>query len=375
MLNRNLTIEETAHWLNERLLANDLRKFKHVAIIAHSMGGLVAREMVLQLNGNPQMSNTQIGILVEMGTPHDGTQNYMQLGALLGLPATQIVEQMKSGSPFLSDLQTHWNSLTIRPSTYCLTSPQDAVVPARSAEAHCDRSSELPVTGHRELAKPDNATDDRYRIPMAHIKESFDSSLSILQSTPQNTRRANTTGSNKGQPHQGRSSGADVAGNVVVQPGAVASFGQQGGQTAQLIINNAPQPPPPPGVSICISDNSNDDGHTLQLAFNTDTAIVEPWFALYFDRPIMKEQSNVVFSDGSGAFGFMSATTKDQPDASYIFRLTSVNFGLGRWVPTREIRAVVRSKAQVRLTRVITGSGEDNFPEKLSFPCGGDPLK
>jgi hypothetical protein len=168
-----------------------------------------------------------------------------------------------------------------------------------------------------------------------------------------------------------------VTGQVVAEPGSVVSLGQQGGQTAQTIINNSPPAPPPPTVSICISRATTTDGeHSLQITFRTDAPITEPWYALYFSSPIIDGgQTPVVFTDGNGAYGFLRNTAKDLPDSSFIFRLTSVNFGLGRWVPGRDMKAIIKSRDEVSLTRIISGSGEESLPEHLVFRCGEDPAR
>lgn len=170
IMRHNLTIEQTAHWIDERLLANGLDRFTRVAIIAHSIGGLVAREMILQLNGNPIVAKTHFGLLVELGTPHEGTYNYVELFTDLGLSGADVVAQVQPRSQFLQTLATHWDALSSRPRTYCFSSPQDMVVSRDSAHGQCDSRSLYPDVDHRGLAKPESADDDRYKIPMMYVK-------------------------------------------------------------------------------------------------------------------------------------------------------------------------------------------------------------
>ena len=45
---RNMHIVQFASWMNDRLIANGAGQYKKMAIIAHSMGGLIARKMILE---------------------------------------------------------------------------------------------------------------------------------------------------------------------------------------------------------------------------------------------------------------------------------------------------------------------------------------
>lgn len=157
---RNLTIGETASWIAEKLEANQIEHYSKIAIIAHSIGGLVSRKLILQR----RHAFHGVGILIEVGTPHTGTERYAQLLDDLGIPlaGNDLVTEVKVGSDFLRDLRNDWNALDPRTPTHCFTSPDDGLVPQDSALFQCDKFHYLPGFDHTGMVKPNDAQDDRY---------------------------------------------------------------------------------------------------------------------------------------------------------------------------------------------------------------------
>jgi triacylglycerol esterase/lipase EstA (alpha/beta hydrolase family) len=169
---RNLHIAELSQWINEQLDALDISKrYDKVVIIAHSMGGLIAREIILlkTLHKDQQM----FGLLMEVASPHNGA-NFTKLASILGVSAP-YTEEMQSDSSFLATLQTQWGQLPKewRPETHCYTSPQDDVVPKESALFQCDWGHPHPQWGHTDLVKPDSSNDPRYNLPMVKVAQFF----------------------------------------------------------------------------------------------------------------------------------------------------------------------------------------------------------
>src|SRR6266849_129551 len=66
MQRRNLDVSELASWLNEELDASILRdaRYARIAVVAHSMGGLISREIVLDRRIAGQAAT--VGVLVEV---------------------------------------------------------------------------------------------------------------------------------------------------------------------------------------------------------------------------------------------------------------------------------------------------------------------
>lgn len=175
MMRRSARISDLADGLEDKINAKGFhQRYKKIAIIAHSMGGLIGRKMVLLASlseGHPRA----FGPLIEIATPHLGA-------ALASLADTlhisqELTEEMAKDSSFLTTLRKDWERLGnrpgVRPDTYCFTSPHDNVVTTESAIFQCDSSVTYPQWGHQDMAKPENAEDDRYVLPISKIRKHF----------------------------------------------------------------------------------------------------------------------------------------------------------------------------------------------------------
>lgn len=167
LIGSNLTMEGFGGWLADKLAANGLQRYDQIVIVAHSIGGLLAEQIVLEQR--PELKN--IGLLVEMGTPHLGPYKYTALVDSIGLHGGRLVGELQAGSPYLAKLQEDWAGLPNRPHTFCEGSPNDDVVSLESAQAGCDEKHAYPSLDHRGLVKPTDVREDRYKIPMAAVKK------------------------------------------------------------------------------------------------------------------------------------------------------------------------------------------------------------
>jgi pimeloyl-ACP methyl ester carboxylesterase len=160
---RNLNIIGLAKWVNGEINnIDENQKYKKIAIIAHSMGGLIGRGMAIHRKLHDQQS---IGLLVEIGTPHAGANN-ARMASALGI-SKRLTEELMRDSIVLNDLTSQWFSFKKdRPQTFCFTSPQDIVVSEQSALAFCDDGTDYPMWGHTEMVKPVDDSDARYVSPM-----------------------------------------------------------------------------------------------------------------------------------------------------------------------------------------------------------------
>jgi pimeloyl-ACP methyl ester carboxylesterase len=163
---RNLNIVGLAKWVNDEINRLDRnQQYKVIVVVAHSMGGLIGREIIIHRKLSDQQN---IGLLVEIATPHAGA-NMARMAKALGI-SEELAEEMMGDSTVLNALTSQWFSLKKnRPTTFCFTSPQDAVVSEQSALAFCDDGTEYPMWGHTEMAKPPGASDARYVSPMTVI--------------------------------------------------------------------------------------------------------------------------------------------------------------------------------------------------------------
>jgi pimeloyl-ACP methyl ester carboxylesterase len=167
-LRRDLNITDLSEFVGKSL-ESDLHVFERyrtITVIAHSMGGLVAREVAIQHD----LRRTKGGFtqLIEIATPHDGA-NPSRLASALGI-STESAADLTHGSRFLAALRTHWGDFAARPPTVCLGSPQDLVVSAESAESDCVDRVTYPQWGHTEMVKPTDAADYRYVVPTRYVK-------------------------------------------------------------------------------------------------------------------------------------------------------------------------------------------------------------
>ncbi|CAJ59815.1 Putative secreted lipase [Frankia alni ACN14a] len=118
----------------------------HVHVVAHSLGGLVARYHVQRLGGD-----RQVDTLITLATPHGGTRLAELVPRALPYP---LLAQLRPGSPLLVELG--------RPAPGCRTrfvavaAGRDTVVrPAQAAIDHPDLDAvnvTVPGLGHHSLA-------------------------------------------------------------------------------------------------------------------------------------------------------------------------------------------------------------------------------
>jgi pimeloyl-ACP methyl ester carboxylesterase len=163
---RNLGVRAMARWLNDGLERNRAyERYQQIWMISHSMGGLIAREVLIA--NRLRRDNTAYRLLIEIATPHQGAL-VAPLARALGV-SRGFLDDLTPGSPFLTNLRDDWNQLRDRPRTFCLTSPHDAVVTDESAIAQCDEYLRYPQWGHVDMIKPSDRRDDRYTVPMSRV--------------------------------------------------------------------------------------------------------------------------------------------------------------------------------------------------------------
>jgi hypothetical protein len=125
---------------------------------------------------------------------------------------------------------------------------------------------------------------------------------------------------------------------------------------------------PTPTVTVCAPPSVPDDQKfTTTLKLKTDGKIVQPYYAFSFDGPV---------TDGSAAmdghsFGATNgrADKLPNPERSYVFRVTSIDFGTNIWTPGEEIEVTVPSDQPIRLVNLLYGAGGDPLAENLVYKC------
>jgi pimeloyl-ACP methyl ester carboxylesterase len=107
-----------------------------VVLVAHSMGGLIARAYIARRGAG------RIAALVTIASPHLGT-------ALAALGVGANARQMEEGSDFLAALERSEASAESRPPATCIYSPHDNMVaPQASSRLPWARNVALPGWGH-----------------------------------------------------------------------------------------------------------------------------------------------------------------------------------------------------------------------------------
>lgn len=169
---RNLDVLRTSQFIGSQLELgwNARKRYSEIDVIAHSMGGLVSRQIdILSSAGHRPLEFDKI---VEIGTPHAGSPEPDKpwLSRLLHkFGYWPEAEDMEVDSTYLGQLNNEWISLRPAPVDYCIGSQQDEYVPLDSALADCPPQHTVPYNGggHTDLVKPDGHDDLRYRTPIA----------------------------------------------------------------------------------------------------------------------------------------------------------------------------------------------------------------
>ena len=136
---------------------------RDVLIIAHSLGGVVARNMLLQ--GALWSPGNRIRGLITFGSPFGG----VKLAAVAtegGFP-TSLVQDLSGTSTLLSNMKLTWLQAKTRRAEigfvhFCIGSDGDSVVDMNSALLDCDVPRPVTRWGHIELIKPIDMSDHRY---------------------------------------------------------------------------------------------------------------------------------------------------------------------------------------------------------------------
>jgi pimeloyl-ACP methyl ester carboxylesterase len=135
-----------------------LNHYSSIALVAHSMGGLVAQHALL----NPQVAK-RIGHVVLFGTPSGGIDK-----AILFSSLKRQVDDMRPNSRFIVDLRNQWTEaygshmlFTLR----AVAGERDEFVPASSSLSPFPDESQRVVPGnHVQIVKPDSSSDRSVQI-------------------------------------------------------------------------------------------------------------------------------------------------------------------------------------------------------------------
>jgi pimeloyl-ACP methyl ester carboxylesterase len=118
-----------------------------VALIAHSMGGLVARAYLRRFG------TQRVAMLITIGTPHHGS---MLAWTFIG----RCLTQMRPGNPWLATLNSAEAAAAPVPMLSIRSRHDSMVVPQASAEFACARNLALSGIGHNALLNNRDVIDE-----------------------------------------------------------------------------------------------------------------------------------------------------------------------------------------------------------------------
>ena len=165
LMRRQLSIAELGRWLRLNFFSDKLRDYAQIHVIAHSMGGPMARSVYL---GEMLAGDSRVRSIITIASPFLGAQ-IAGLARTLGI-SEDLTADMNPRSEFLKTLANGWTDVRQKPVTYCFTSPQDEIVSPESAKYQCDCTYDYPQWGHIDMVKPLLATDERYRMPIRALR-------------------------------------------------------------------------------------------------------------------------------------------------------------------------------------------------------------
>ncbi len=181
-LGRSLTIEQTATRLLQQLKDEGaFDRFKEIYFVAHSMGGLVVKRVLVALNRTTQIKRLEkIKAVLLISTPSQGS-SHAQLVSLLSLnPQVRDMKPLDLNS-YLPSIENQWHSLMQDrgkrpfPKSYVAyeTKPTWGIVIVDRVSALTSHDDEMfPIAAdHQDIVKPRDAQSDIYRWVRSRLLE------------------------------------------------------------------------------------------------------------------------------------------------------------------------------------------------------------
>lgn len=124
---KNLSIEEIASNLGSTIRFR-LADYEDIVIIAHSMGGLVVKNVII--DDFNREGSSRIKFFISLAVPHQGAE----AAAFGSLISNNIqIENLRSVGAFITDLNRNWINLNPKPVTKYFFGTYDTIVPKESA--------------------------------------------------------------------------------------------------------------------------------------------------------------------------------------------------------------------------------------------------
>ncbi|GJL49171.1 MAG: hypothetical protein NPIRA01_03980 [Nitrospirales bacterium] len=183
-VSRASTIEEVAIRIHQQLVDRQFfERFKEIYFVTHSMGGLIAKRILVELNRPSENQRLrQVRTVLFLSTPAQGAE-LADIGEWLS--SNPQVEDLKPADlkAFLQSLENQWQNLLrdrdqarhLFPRSYCAYETQATfgmmVVNRIYATSQCDLNPIAIDRNHSDIVKPKDREDDTYRWTKARIQE------------------------------------------------------------------------------------------------------------------------------------------------------------------------------------------------------------
>lgn len=162
-------------------IAENLRNYESFVLITHSMGGLVAKKAMVEMNKDVESQNflSKIDLYVSLSVPHRGSLLASMAEKLIG--KNPQLKNLKAFSSFTTELSRDYGSIKLdkRPKTIYQRGVYDKVVPEGSA-IPCAESQNIIDTqddhyGSRQVKDP--KTHVAYKRVLRELKELLSESI------------------------------------------------------------------------------------------------------------------------------------------------------------------------------------------------------
>jgi pimeloyl-ACP methyl ester carboxylesterase len=149
-----------------------LSMYTEVAVIAHSMGGLIAQQALVD---NPDLAR-RVRHLFLFGTPSAGLRKAAFITALIGYLVGEQIHNMASGGEFVTHLRSRWSSEFGNDPPfrlYAIAGDKDQFVTPNSSLQPFGRKYQRVVSGdHLSMVKPRDRQADVVRLLLSALTQS-----------------------------------------------------------------------------------------------------------------------------------------------------------------------------------------------------------
>ncbi|WP_318444873.1 esterase/lipase family protein [Photobacterium leiognathi] len=149
---RNLDIDELARNLSSHVRFT-LEQYDTIYIVAHSMGGLIAKQLIV--NDLNKRNYTKVKLFISLAVPHQGAE----LSIIGGLISSNLqIDNINPVKAFINKLNQNWINLDSKPTTKYFYGSYDQIVSKYSAVAMDKIGKDIVSVphDHYSISKPEN---------------------------------------------------------------------------------------------------------------------------------------------------------------------------------------------------------------------------